>query len=69
MMPEMSGLTLVDHLVGFDPDLRVVYMSGYVQRPVSWAGFPGKIVAFLEKPAEIHDVLSTVRSVLDRHVA
>ncbi|HWP35910.1 MAG TPA: diguanylate cyclase, partial [Gemmatimonadales bacterium] len=69
MMPEMSGLTLVDHLIGLDPTIRVVYMSGYVQRPVSWAGFPGRIVAFLEKPAEIHDVLSTVRSVLDRHVA
>lgn len=67
VMPQMSGLTLVDHLTGLDPDIRVVYMSGYVQRPVSWAGFPGKVVAFLEKPAEMHELLSTVRSVLDRH--
>ena len=68
VMPELSGLTLVDQLLAGKPDIRVVYMSGYLQRPVSWTGFPGAAVGFLEKPIEMVDLLDTVRQVLDRHL-
>ncbi len=41
MMPRMNGLTLVDTISGLVPELRVVYMSGYMHGEVSWAGLPG----------------------------
>ncbi len=64
-MPKMNGLTLVDRLSGLQPDLRVVYMSGYMHGLVSWAGLPGGIVGFLEKPIRPEELLATVREVLD----
>lgn len=66
MMPRMSGLTLADHVVQLRPDLRVVYMSGYLQRPVSWHGFPGAVVSFVGKPIEREELLTAVRAVLER---
>jgi diguanylate cyclase (GGDEF)-like protein len=66
IMPDLSGLALVDQLATIKPDLRVIYMSGYLQRPVSWTGLPGATVGFLEKPIEMTDLLGTVRDLLDR---
>ena len=33
-MPGMSGPMLVDHLRGIDPELKVLFMSGYDDRHV-----------------------------------
>ena len=65
MMPKMNGLTLVDRLSSFVPNLRVVYMSGYMHGQVSWAGLPGSVVTFLEKPIRLAQLLQTVRGALD----
>lgn len=64
IMPRMSGLTLVDHLVQLRPDVRVVYMSGYLQRTVPWSGLPGAFVGFVGKPIEVGEFLAVVRDVL-----
>jgi len=66
IMPGMSGLTLVDHLLRLRPDVRVVYMSGYLQQPVSWTGFPGAASGFIRKPIAKAELLETVRAVLDK---
>ncbi|MBI2073788.1 MAG: diguanylate cyclase [Gemmatimonadetes bacterium] len=66
VMPRMSGLTLADRLQQRAPGLRVVYLSGYVQEDVAWAGLPGAVVGFVPKPVELKDFLTTVRDVLDR---
>ncbi len=64
MMSRMNGLTLVDTISGIVPDVRVVYMSGYMHGEVSWAGLPGSVVGFLKKPIELEHLLATVRQVL-----
>lgn len=69
VMPRMSGLTLVDRLKQRAPQLRVVYLSGYLQKDVAWAGLPGAVVGFVPKPVELKDFLTTVRDVLDRQAA
>jgi diguanylate cyclase (GGDEF)-like protein len=66
MMPRMSGLTLVDHLLQLRPDIRVVYMSGYLQRPVSWTGLPGAVAGFISKPIAKAELLEAVREALER---
>ncbi len=66
MMPKMNGFTLVDRVSSFVPDLRVVYMSGYIRGQVSWAGLPGSVVGFLEKPIQLAELLRTARDALDK---
>ncbi|MBI4421344.1 MAG: diguanylate cyclase [Gemmatimonadetes bacterium] len=66
VMPKMSGLTLADCAGVSRPELPVVYMSGYLQREVSWTGLPGAGVGFVTKPIDPAKLLATVRLVLDR---
>jgi diguanylate cyclase (GGDEF)-like protein len=67
LMPTMTGVVMVDQILPHRPDLRVVYMSGYVQKGgVTWAGLPGGAVAFVPKPVEMQNLLDTVRDVLGR---
>jgi diguanylate cyclase (GGDEF)-like protein len=69
VMPRMSGLTLADRLLAQMRELRVVYLSGYLQQDVAWAGLPGSVVGFVPKPVELKDFLVAVRDVLDRPAA
>jgi len=69
VMPQMSGLTLADQVLAYEPGLRVVYLSGYVQQDVSWGGLPGAVTAFVAKPVDLRELLQTVREVLERPYA
>jgi diguanylate cyclase (GGDEF)-like protein len=66
MMPRMNGLTLADRIASSHPGLRVVYLSGYLNKDVSWAGLPGAATGFVAKPVDPDTLLAMVRSVLDR---
>jgi len=68
MMPRMNGLALVDRILTSHPGLRVIYLSGYLQEDVSWAGLPGAVTGFAAKPVAPHDLLAMARNVLDRAV-
>lgn len=69
MMPRMNGLTLADHISALRPQLRVVYMSGYIQRTEPWAGLPGAVVGLVAKPIRAPDFLATIQDVLRRSPA
>jgi PleD family two-component response regulator len=67
LMPDITGMVMVDLLLGHKPDLRVVYMSGYVQKGgVTWAGLPGAVVGFVPKPIEMQELLNAVKEALTR---
>lgn len=67
LMPDLTGMVMVDLILPHRPDLRVVYMSGYVQRGgVTWAGLPGAVVGFVPKPIEMNDLLGVVRDTMAR---
>ena len=68
MMPRMNGLALVDRIMTSHPGLRVIYLSGYLQQDVSWAGLPGAVTGFVAKPVAPQDLLAMARNVLDRAV-
>jgi PAS domain S-box-containing protein len=64
VMPQMNGMDLGQRLAEKNPDLRVLYMSGYGDGPVNTRpGEPPK--AFLNKPFTPDILLSKVREVLD----
>jgi diguanylate cyclase (GGDEF)-like protein len=68
MMPRMNGLALADRILVSHPGLRVIYLSGYLQADVSWAGLPGTVTGFVAKPTDPEALLAMTREVLDRAV-
>ncbi|HLA90181.1 MAG TPA: diguanylate cyclase [Gemmatimonadaceae bacterium] len=66
IMPGMTGMRMIDQIAKISPDVRVIYMSGYVQSKISWEGTAGSVVAFLEKPIEMDTLLAAVDGVIRR---
>lgn len=64
IMPAMTGMRMVDQIVKISPDVKIIYMSGYVQSEIEWEGSPGSVVAFLEKPIEMDELLAAVERVI-----
>ena len=64
IMPVMTGMRMIDQIATINADLKVIYMSGYVESVIEWQGAPGSVVAFLAKPITLDVLLSTVQRVL-----
>ncbi|MEN9577757.1 MAG: hypothetical protein RJA70_766 [Pseudomonadota bacterium] len=65
VMPGGSGRTLVESLRTDDPELPVLYMSGYPQGMDGDALLSSANTAFLQKPFTRNPLLLSVRSLLD----
>ncbi len=65
VMPEMSGRELAETLRDQQPDLKVLYISGYTDDEVVQRGISGREVAFLRKPFASEEFVRRVRGVLD----
>jgi len=68
-MPRMEGDELAARLRQMDPDLKVLYLTGYADqlfksKPVLWDG-----EAFLEKPCTIDGLLEAVAQLLNGQAA
>jgi CheY-like chemotaxis protein len=61
MMPKMSGPELASHLAQTRPGLRIVFMSGYTEDPVTLAVTQAE---FLAKPFTATALMETVRRAL-----
>jgi signal transduction histidine kinase len=65
VMPRMSGPDLAARLHADNPDLRVIYMSGYSDEAIVHHGFLREGLAFLQKPFTADMLLRKVREVLE----
>lgn len=65
VMPRMSGSELVKKLKDFNPQLRVLYMSGHLDDAIVQHGSTEARSAFLQKPFTTHGLNSKVRELLD----
>jgi signal transduction histidine kinase len=65
IMPEMGGHELVEHLRARRPELRVLYMSGYSDKPVTGNGGSSSGTAYVEKPFTVELLMQRVREVLE----
>lgn len=66
VMPKKSGVKVFDEMQRARPDLKVLFMSGYVddveaRREISEKGLP-----FLKKPLSLDELRCRVREILDR---
>jgi two-component system cell cycle sensor histidine kinase/response regulator CckA len=65
VMPGMSGPMLIDHLLQNNPNLRVLFMSGYDDRQVVQKYVIEKGFALISKPFTLQRLGASVKDVLD----
>lgn len=66
VMPEMNGLGLAKRLISLYPEMKVLYMSGYVKDFISHQGILEKEMKDIQKPFTASELASKVREVLDK---
>jgi len=66
VMPQMNGRALAEKVLARQPQLRVLYMSGYADSAIVEGGVLGAGVNYLQKPftpdvlvSKVHDVLAS----------
>lgn len=64
IMPYMNGRELYQKLLEFQPDIRVLYMSGYTDNVIVHHGILYEGINFLQKPFTILGLLQKVRTIL-----
>jgi CheY-like chemotaxis protein len=65
VMPGMSGPMLVDHLLAHDPDLRVLFMSGYDDRQVVQRYVVEKGFHLIAKPFTVKSLRAAIKDALN----
>ncbi len=65
VMPAMSGRELAERLLHERPDLRILFMSGYVDDPIILHAVQEAAIPFLEKPFTRDGLAKKVREALD----
>lgn len=65
VMPGMNGRELAEHLAVIKPNLRVLFMSGYLDDISVNSGMDPHRTTFLQKPFTPDLLLRTVRALLD----
>lgn len=63
LLPGMDGKTLAEHVLDVCPGVKVVWMTGYTDQPLT--GFAGAGARLLPKPFNLTEMEETVRDVLD----
>ncbi|MBW2133131.1 MAG: PAS domain S-box protein [Deltaproteobacteria bacterium] len=64
VMPNMSGKELAERLLEMQPDLKVLYMSGYTDNAIAHHGVLDPGIPFIQKPFILDDIAEKVRAVL-----
>jgi PAS domain S-box-containing protein len=67
VMPEMGGRELAEQLLRYEPDMPVLFMSGYTGDDVVHRGLLDPEAPFQQKPFTPVGLAAKVRSMLDQH--
>jgi CheY-like chemotaxis protein len=69
IMPEMNGRELANHLKILNPDLDILFMSGYTADVISHLGILDPGVCFIEKPFSVASLADKVQEILAKNSA
>jgi two-component system cell cycle sensor histidine kinase/response regulator CckA len=65
VMPEMDGPTLLKELRQKDPDIKIIFMSGYAEDAFKRNLDENEQFGFLQKPFDLKTLAATVKSALE----
>ena len=65
IMPKMNGKELYEVLNNLQPDLRVVFMSGYASNLIGDQNIIDQHTNFIQKPFSLHKLSDIIRQTLD----
>jgi len=68
VMPGMNGKKLADKMVVKNPEMKVIYMSGYTANAVAHQGLMKSDMPYLQKPFHLANLTQLVRKVLDSEI-
>jgi len=64
VMPEMSGTELYQNLQSKDPELKVLFLSGYTEEAIRRNGLLSSNSSFLSKPVTLKNLMSKILELL-----
>ncbi len=65
IMPKMDGKKLADQIADFDPEVKILYMSGYTDDMIEHHGVLDTDLNFIQKPFSLQALAIKIREVLD----
>jgi CheY-like chemotaxis protein len=68
VMPGMNGRELAQRLTALQPDLKTIYMSGYMDNPILRQDFQSTGNVYLQKPFTLESFTNKVKEVLETRV-
>jgi two-component system, cell cycle sensor histidine kinase and response regulator CckA len=66
VLPDKSGVDLVDALSKIKPDLKVLLSSGYTDQKSQWKVIQNKKIPFLQKPYSLTQLLTAISEALQK---
>ena len=66
VMPKKNGWEVYEEIRGINPNLRILFISGYTNDIVLEKGIEGKSFDFITKPLSFDKLFQKIREVLDR---
>jgi FixJ family two-component response regulator len=65
-MPQMDGLDLLKKIRSHGVKVPIIFISGHVTKEALMQGMSLGVSGFIEKPFEIHDIVSLVKNAMSR---
>ncbi|MBN1409207.1 MAG: PAS domain S-box protein [Spirochaetales bacterium] len=65
VMPEMNGIELKNKIAAVQPDIKVLFMSGYTANTIVHHGVLDKNVHFIQKPFNLKELAKKVRESIE----
>ena len=65
MMPSMDGKTAIRTLKQINPELKIIAVSGLIERQEIVVDLDGDVTAFMNKPYSNDDLLRTIAEIIN----
>jgi two-component system cell cycle sensor histidine kinase/response regulator CckA len=64
VLPDIRGVELVDKMLAYNPNLKVLFTSGYLDKKSEWPYIRRRNFKFIEKPYTLFELLKSLRETL-----